>query len=176
MLVAGDFPLNSTAQERGASVRDSTPMRWPEAPAFRAWRARALPVKLGSGGVGEWLNAAVLKTVRLERVSGVRIPPPPPALLVTSPRLLRPPLLIRLSLGQAGVIAGTHPCPVRPTLELSLKCLPPAESSGWLGLGVSSWSSTPRCHCHSSAARSRSPHSVMSCSALCHSWPMPACS
>ncbi len=25
-----------------------------------------------------WLKAAVLKTVRLERVSGVRIPPPPP--------------------------------------------------------------------------------------------------
>jgi hypothetical protein len=32
------------------------------------------------GGVAEWLNAAVLKTVRLERVSGVRIPPPPPLL------------------------------------------------------------------------------------------------
>ena len=30
------------------------------------------------GGVGEWLKPAVLKTVRLERVSGVRIPPPPP--------------------------------------------------------------------------------------------------
>jgi hypothetical protein len=30
------------------------------------------------GGVAEWLNAAVLKTVRLERASGVRIPPPPP--------------------------------------------------------------------------------------------------
>ena len=27
--------------------------------------------------MAEWLNAAVLKTVRLERVSGVRIPPPP---------------------------------------------------------------------------------------------------
>src|SRR6266404_892730 len=68
MLFAGDFPLNSTAQERGASVRDSTPMRWPGAPAFRAWRARALPVKLGSGGVGEWLNPAVLKFARLIRV------------------------------------------------------------------------------------------------------------
>src|SRR5690349_11859275 len=33
---------------------------------------------LCGGGVAEWLNAAVLKTVRLERVSGVRIPPPPP--------------------------------------------------------------------------------------------------
>src|SRR6267154_4958222 len=61
MLVAGDFPLNSTAQKRGAGVRDSTPMRWPGAPAFRAWKARALPVKLESGGVGEWLNPAVLK-------------------------------------------------------------------------------------------------------------------
>jgi hypothetical protein len=28
--------------------------------------------------VGERLKPAVLKTVRLERVSGVRIPPPPP--------------------------------------------------------------------------------------------------
>src|SRR6267154_1116386 len=80
MLVAGDFPLNSTAQKRGAGVRDSTPMRWPGAPAFRAWKARALPVKLESGGVGEWLNPAVLKTVRPERVSGVRIPPPPPSI------------------------------------------------------------------------------------------------
>jgi hypothetical protein len=32
------------------------------------------------GGVAEWLKAAVLKTVGLERVSGVRIPPPPPCL------------------------------------------------------------------------------------------------
>src|SRR5262249_5098076 len=30
------------------------------------------------GGVAEWLNATVLKTVRPVRVSGVRIPPPPP--------------------------------------------------------------------------------------------------
>jgi hypothetical protein len=28
--------------------------------------------------VGEWLKPAVLKTVRPERASGVRIPPPPP--------------------------------------------------------------------------------------------------
>ena len=34
-----------------------------------------------SGGVGERLKPAVLKTVRLERASGVRIPPPPPASL-----------------------------------------------------------------------------------------------
>ena len=31
-----------------------------------------------NGGVGERLKPAVLKTVRLERASGVRIPPPPP--------------------------------------------------------------------------------------------------
>jgi hypothetical protein len=42
-------------------------------------------VKLETGGVGEWLNPAVLKTVRPERVSGVRIPPPPP--LIASKRL-----------------------------------------------------------------------------------------
>src|SRR3979411_2550684 len=34
--------------------------------------------KIKNGGVGEGLNPAVLKTVRPERVSGVRIPPPPP--------------------------------------------------------------------------------------------------
>ena len=34
-----------------------------------------------SGGVGEWLKPTVLKTVRPERVSWVRIPPPPPASL-----------------------------------------------------------------------------------------------
>src|ERR1700744_6646625 len=32
-----------------------------------------------NGGVGKWLTPAVLKTVRPERVSWVRIPPPPPA-------------------------------------------------------------------------------------------------
>ena len=35
-------------------------------------------VRIRSGGVGERLKPAVLKTVRLERASGVRIPPPPP--------------------------------------------------------------------------------------------------
>jgi hypothetical protein len=34
--------------------------------------------------VAEWLNAAVLKTVRPERVSGVRIPPPPPEIELSS--------------------------------------------------------------------------------------------
>ena len=37
-----------------------------------------LQVILVNGGVGERLKPAVLKTVRVERVSGVRIPPPPP--------------------------------------------------------------------------------------------------
>ncbi len=35
-------------------------------------------IELKIGGVGERLKPAVLKTVRPERVSGVRIPPPPP--------------------------------------------------------------------------------------------------
>ena len=39
-----------------------------------------LQVIIGGGGVGERLKPAVLKTVRPERVSGVRIPPPPPVL------------------------------------------------------------------------------------------------
>src|SRR5258706_6344385 len=39
-----------------------------------------MQVKIKNGGVGEWLNPAVLKTVRPERVSGVRIPPPPPSI------------------------------------------------------------------------------------------------
>ena len=46
---------------------------------------------IGSGGVAEWLKAAVLKTVRPERVSGVRIPPPPPYLTnAVKMRLLAP--------------------------------------------------------------------------------------
>jgi hypothetical protein len=39
-----------------------------------------LQVIIAIGGVAERLKAAVLKTVRLERASGVRIPPPPPHL------------------------------------------------------------------------------------------------
>src|SRR6266853_5239534 len=42
-------------------------------------------VRIKNGGVGERLKPAVLKTVRLERVSGVRIPPPPPVSLRVSP-------------------------------------------------------------------------------------------
>src|SRR5450755_3699859 len=76
-------------------------MRMLRAPAFRLrwspffshhhfiWNLRLLPVKLRSGGVGEWLKPAVLKTVRPERVSGVRIPPPPPHSHAFSPSLFR---------------------------------------------------------------------------------------
>src|ERR1700733_287761 len=53
------------------------------------WELLAVIIK--DGGVGERLKPAVLKTVRPERVSGVRIPPPPPysrshrCLLINSP-------------------------------------------------------------------------------------------
>ena len=40
-------------------------------------QAFAYVVYYQCGGVAEWLNAAVLKTVRPVRVSGVQIPPPP---------------------------------------------------------------------------------------------------
>jgi hypothetical protein len=43
-----------------------------------------MAVIIGNGGVGERLKPAVLKTVRPERVSGVRIPPPPPVSLRVS--------------------------------------------------------------------------------------------
>ena len=34
--------------------------------------------KIESGGMGEWLKPAVLTTVGVERLPGVRIPLPPP--------------------------------------------------------------------------------------------------
>ena len=43
---------------------------------------------IAGGGVGERLKPAVLKTVRPERVSGVRIPPPPPCSFVFVLRVL----------------------------------------------------------------------------------------
>src|SRR6266436_3664392 len=112
-------------------------------------------VRIMSGGVGERLKPAVLKTVRLERVSGVRIPPPPPVLPAYEP--------------SPGVLASRHsfifrvsrsdyqhaPFPRAPTLEISFKCLLRAESPGWSGLGFSSWSSTPPCRWRSNEARNR---------------------
>jgi hypothetical protein len=56
-------------------------MRVPQSSLLEGW---GLASKLEGGGVGEWLNPAVLKTVRPERVSGVRIPPPPPCSLAVS--------------------------------------------------------------------------------------------
>src|SRR5580704_3605993 len=41
-------------------------------------RAVSYNKEMNFGGVAEWSIAAVLKTVRPERVSWVRIPPPPP--------------------------------------------------------------------------------------------------
>jgi putative endonuclease len=43
-----------------------------------AYSASGITRKTFAGEVAEWSNAAVLKTVRLARVSGVRIPPSPP--------------------------------------------------------------------------------------------------
>jgi hypothetical protein len=40
---------------------------------------RTRSVKIVNGGMAEWFKAAVLKTVELGRVPGVRIPLPPPA-------------------------------------------------------------------------------------------------
>src|SRR5262249_50408690 len=43
-----------------------------------------------SGGVGERLKPAVLKTVRLGRVSGGRIPPPPPLFTTAAESTMSP--------------------------------------------------------------------------------------
>src|SRR6266478_3855412 len=67
-------------------------------------------VRIMSGGVGERLKPAVLKTVRLERVSGVRIPPPPPAISSFDSRVRAVAVGVRLSLSQAEVIACPHLC------------------------------------------------------------------
>jgi hypothetical protein len=42
-----------------------------------------------AGGVAEWLNAAVLKTVEPSRAPGVRIPPPPPFCDINALYLMR---------------------------------------------------------------------------------------
>src|SRR6266702_3848450 len=68
--------------------------------------------RIRNGGVGERLKPAVLKTVRLERVSGVRIPPHPPELGARIGRQnwarsiapLRCSAYANYSLGQCGVI------------------------------------------------------------------------
>src|SRR5207245_3327130 len=57
----------------------SCPASWLWAPNSQPAAPETLLTRYnGSGGVGERLKPAVLKTVRLARASGVRIPPPPP--------------------------------------------------------------------------------------------------
>src|SRR5580698_7953969 len=46
--------------------------------------------KIESGGMGEWLKPAVLKTVCAERCTGVRIPLPPPDYLLSASRFCAP--------------------------------------------------------------------------------------
>ena len=55
-------------------------------PVTLATRKLQFLVELKAGGVGERLKPAVLKTVRPERVSWVRIPPPPPRSVLLNPR------------------------------------------------------------------------------------------
>jgi hypothetical protein len=45
--------------------------------------------KIEDGGMAERLNAPVLKTVRVERLSGVRIPLPPPSSVVPMSHVTR---------------------------------------------------------------------------------------
>ena len=55
---------------------------WGSAPGCRrrCGNGGSESVTIGDGGMAERLNAPVLKTVRVERLSGVRIPLPPPVL------------------------------------------------------------------------------------------------
>src|SRR5712691_9227051 len=110
--------MKTSFTNRRRSILGERPARASSNPAKRfldrLLRQLAASLYTDCGGVGERLKPAVLKTVRPERVSGVRIPPPPPEILGNEP--LPPeqlPLGFRLSLGQAGVIAGTHPYPAR---------------------------------------------------------------
>src|SRR5713226_2655687 len=96
-----------------------------------------LQVIIKNGGVGERLKPAVLKTVRLERVSGVRVPPPPPALPCDDPETVAPAAPHSFIIRPSRSDCGHASLPCAPTLEISLKCLLPADSPGWLGLGVS---------------------------------------
>ena len=69
-------------------------------------RRRMDIVKTDAGGVAERLKATVLKTVRLERVSGVRIPPPPICTVDTGF------FVRRTALEKSGVDAGAKPMPI----------------------------------------------------------------
>ena len=68
-------------EARGHCYNPATPctkMQQFESKVQQIGRSLAEYARIKNGGVGERLKPAVLKTVRLERVSGVRIPPPPP--------------------------------------------------------------------------------------------------
>ena len=84
-----DHPNPAPAQQHGCYnglLRKATARRQPRGGGTAAAQnevkcATALCNRFAentNGGVAEWLKAAVLKTVRPERVSWVRIPPPPP--------------------------------------------------------------------------------------------------
>ena len=123
------------------------PVRADHAPQAQIPRYPAEWVKIKGGGVGERLKPAVLKTVRPERVSGVRIPPPPPAILSCERcrRVIvtRHSFILRPSRGDCPQASP----PFAPKLEMHCVCLLPAGSPGWWGLGSSSSSSTPPCRC-----------------------------
>jgi hypothetical protein len=75
--------LNRKQTQLGIDSRDSIAAKLIMEPVCNGPHAAcsvtpAVRVEYVTGGVGERLKPAVLKTVRLERVSGVRIPPPPP--------------------------------------------------------------------------------------------------
>ena len=54
------------------------------------WRVKSGSITLCSGGMGERLKPAVLKTVVPERAPGVRIPLPPPFCLHSGPQSSKP--------------------------------------------------------------------------------------
>ena len=59
------------------AIRWQATERWEQ-----IWKTLRHVARLSAdGGMAEWLKAAVLKTARLARVSGVRIPLPPPQAL-----------------------------------------------------------------------------------------------
>src|SRR6266851_4908282 len=88
------------------------PVRSPQTSLLEGW---GLPSRLNGGGVGEWLNPAVLKTVRPERGSGVRIPPPPPdaaSVFDLQTRVSQGPIPHKTSSHELDSRAATEPAPM----------------------------------------------------------------
>ena len=111
------------------------PDGWPRFPVTRCGHLR---VTIEAGGVAERLKAAVLKTVRLERVSGVRIPPPPPSNLSCSIRLESLPAERLFGCDGSRSASGwgvssTHRTALRHSTPLSFRTRPPHRSSGGHG-------------------------------------------